>query len=134
MILDNVTKLYQFRWLVYELVLRNVSLRYRGSLLGFLWTFLNPILFVGIYTLVFSVYLKAGIHNFALFVLAGMVPYTCFSASVLQGTTSILDGRAYVGKTLFPTIALTNRSPLCSGDLRPAVAAHAGRDHVVCYD
>jgi lipopolysaccharide transport system permease protein len=107
MILDNVAKLYQFRWLVYELVLRNVRLRYRGSLLGFLWTFLNPVLFVGIYTLVFSVFLKAGIHNFALFVLAGMVPYTCFSASVLQGTTSILDGRAYVGKTLFPTIVLT---------------------------
>ena len=105
--LDNILKIHQFRWLIYELVVRNVKLRYRGSLLGFAWTLLNPILFVAIYTLVFSIYLRAGVHNFALFIICGMVPYNAISSALLQGTTSILDGRVYVGKTLFPTVILT---------------------------
>ena len=61
---------------------------------------------MGIYTLVFSVYLRIGIHNYALFLLAGLIPWTWFAGALQQGTGSILDGRMYVGKTLFPTDVL----------------------------
>lgn len=99
-------KLYRYRWLIYELVLRNLRVRYRGSVLGFAWTFANPLLFMLIYTFVFSVVLKNGIHAFPLYLLAGIVPWTWFSSGLLQGTTSIADGRLYVGKTLFPSETL----------------------------
>lgn len=101
-----VTTLHRYRWLVYELVLRDLRLRYRGSVLGFAWTLLNPLLFLAVYTLVFSVYLKVSIPHFALFLLCGIIPWTWLSTAVSLGTTAILDGRMYVGKTLFPTEVL----------------------------
>lgn len=98
--------LFKHRWLIYELVLRDLRLRYRGSVLGFAWSVLNPVLFMAIYTLVFSVYLRVRVPHYAMFLLAGLIPWGWLSGAVLAGTTSILDGRFYVGKTLFPAIVL----------------------------
>ncbi len=92
----------RYRWLLYELVMRDLKLRYRGSVLGFAWTLLNPLLFMGVYTLVFSVIMRSQIHAFPLFLLSGLIPWMWFSAAIGQGVTSILDGRAYIGKTLMP--------------------------------
>jgi len=103
---DSVRQLHRYRWLIYELVLRNVRLRYRGSALRELWTLLNPLLFMAMYTLVFSIYMKANIPNYPLYLLAGIVPFNFFSSAITQGTTSIIDGRFYVGKTLFPSVVL----------------------------
>ncbi len=107
--------IYRYRWLIYELVLRNLRLRYRGSLLGFTWTLANPLLFMGVYTLVFSFILKNGIHNFPLYLLAGIVPWNWFATGLTQGATSILDGRLYVGKTLFPSEVLVVVPVLTNG-------------------
>ena len=104
--LDASLKLYRYRWLVYEMVLRNVRLRYRGSVLGVIWTLLNPLIFMAIYTVVFSVYRSSGIHNYPLYLLSGIIPFNFFATALLQGTTGVLDGRFYVGKTLFPTVVL----------------------------
>ena len=93
----------RYRWLVYELVLRDLRLRYRGSALGFAWTLLNPLLFMAIYTLVFSVYMRVNIHNYPAYLLAGIVPWMWLAGALGQGTSAIIDGRMYVGKTLFPT-------------------------------
>ena len=93
----------RYRWLVYELVLRDLRLRYRGSTLGFAWTLLNPLLFMAIYTLVFSIYMRVNVQNYPAYLLAGIVPWTWLAGGISQGTSSIIDGRMYVGKTLFPT-------------------------------
>jgi lipopolysaccharide transport system permease protein len=100
---SSIRSVIRYRWLLYELVKRDVLLRYRGSFLGFAWTLLNPIIFMLVYTLVFSVYLKSGLHAFPLYLLSGMIPWFWMSSSVGQSVTAILDGRAYVGKTLMPT-------------------------------
>jgi ABC-type polysaccharide/polyol phosphate export permease len=97
------TEFFRLRWLVYELVLRDLRLRYRGSALGFAWTLLNPLLFMAIYTLVFSVYMRENIVNYPAFLLAGIVPWSWLAGALGQGTSSIVDGRMYVGKSLFPT-------------------------------
>lgn len=107
--------IYRYRWLIYELVLRNLRLRYRGSILGFTWTLANPLLFMGVYTLVFSVILKNGMEHFPLYLLAGIVPWTWFASGLAQGATSILDGRLYVGKTLFPSEVLVVVPVLTNG-------------------
>lgn len=100
---NNLNTVVRCRWLLYELVVRDLTLRYRGSILGFAWTLLNPLLFMAVYTLVFSIYLKSNIHAFPLYLLSGMIPWMWFSGAIGQGVTSIIDGRAYVGKTLLPT-------------------------------
>lgn len=114
-LLDTARKLYRFRWLLIELVWRDLVLRYRGSVLGFAWTLLNPILFMAVYTLVFSVYLKSGVRAYPLFLLSGMVPWLWVSSAVAQAVTSILDGRTFVGKTLLPTELLVIVPVLSNG-------------------
>ncbi len=93
--------LYRFRWLIYELVVRDLVARYRGSVFGFFWTLLNPLLFMLVYTLVFSVFLRVGMPHFAVYLIAGLMPFQWFSTSVFAGTSSIVDGGMYVGKTVF---------------------------------
>ncbi len=105
----------RYRWLLYELVKRDVLVRYRGSALGFVWTLLNPIIFMLIYTLVFSIYLKSPIRLFPLYLLSGMVPWIWFQGAIAQAVTAILDGRAYVGKTLLPTELLVIVPVLSNG-------------------
>lgn len=114
MVVSN-TAVYRFRWLLYELVLRDLTLRYRGSILGFAWTLLNPLLFMLVYTLVFSMFLHSAIHDYPLFLLSGLIPWMWFSGGVTQATTAILDGRAYVGKTLMPTELLVLVPVLSNG-------------------
>jgi ABC-type polysaccharide/polyol phosphate export permease len=100
------SRLYRARWLIYELVARDVRLRYRGSVLGFAWTLLNPLLFMGVYMLVFGVFLHLGFHNYALYLLSGNLAFFWFSGSLNEGTNAILAGRMFVGKTVFPPEAL----------------------------
>jgi ABC-type polysaccharide/polyol phosphate export permease len=99
-------RLYRYRWLIVELVSREIRLRYRGSVLGFAWTLLNPLLFMGVYVMVFGTFLRLGFHNFALFLLSGNMAFLWFSSAVNQGTGAILAGRMYVGKTVFPSEVL----------------------------
>jgi lipopolysaccharide transport system permease protein len=114
-LLDNLRTLVRYRWLLYELVARDLKLRYRGSLLGVFWTLLNPLLFLAIYTLVFSVILKSSIRDFPLFLLAGMVPFFWFSAAIGTAATSISSAAGYVGKTLLPTELLVYVPVLSNG-------------------
>lgn len=93
--------LYRFRWLVYELVVRDLVARYRGSVFGFFWTLLNPLLFMAVYTMVFSLILRVGMQHFPVYLLAGLMPFQWFSAAIFAGTSSITDGGMYVGKTVF---------------------------------
>jgi lipopolysaccharide transport system permease protein len=104
---------YRNRWLLYELVLRDLVLRYRGSLLGLLWTLLNPILFMAVYTLVFSVYLRVGMPHYAVFLVCGLLPWLWFIGATQSGTSCILDGANFIGKTPFPSAILV-AVPICS--------------------
>jgi ABC-type polysaccharide/polyol phosphate export permease len=93
---------YRYRWLIYELVLRDVRLRYRGSVLGQAWSLMNPLLFAAIYTLVFTAFLHVDIAHYPVYLLSGLLPWTWLSGALQQSVTSLVDGRMYVGKTLFP--------------------------------
>ena len=86
--------------------MRDLRLRYRGTYIGFLWTLLNPVVYMAIYTLVFGFMLNVGTQRYPIYLLAALVPWTWLSNSLSQGVTAIQDGRMYVGKTVFPTEAL----------------------------
>jgi lipopolysaccharide transport system permease protein len=95
-------------------VVRELRARYRGSLLGFLWTFLNPTLLMLVYALVFSVYMRQQVVNYTYFMFVGLLPWIYFTGSVTQSSTSITDRRDLLTKVRFPaqilpaTVVVTN--------------------------
>ena len=95
-------ELYSYREMIFSLVRRDLRGRYKGSALGFLWTFLNPLLQLGVYTLVFSVIMRNGIKDYYLFLFVALVPWIFFSASVTGGSTCIWDQQDMVKKIYFP--------------------------------
>lgn len=97
-----LTELFAYRALVQSLVVRDLKARYRGSVLGFLWTFLNPVLLMGTYTLIFSVYMRIEMENYAAFLVTGLLPWLWFSSSLLVGSTSVVDGGGLLKKVFFP--------------------------------
>jgi len=112
----NLSELYQYRALLTALSMRELKARYRASVLGFLWTFLNPTLSMIVYWLVFEVVMvRSGTMTaFPYFIFAGLLPWIFFSSSVMGGTTSISDRRDLLTKVRFPaqvlpaTVVLTN--------------------------
>lgn len=106
LIRQHIQELVRYRSLVSSLVVRELKSRYRGSFLGFLWTFLNPLLLLGVYALVFNIYLRIRIENYAGFMFVGLLPWIWFSSSLLEGTLSITAGGSLVTKVLFPSQVL----------------------------
>lgn len=82
--------------------MRDLRARYRGSFFGFLWTFLNPLILMGIYTLVFSYYFRFEMKNYSAFLFSGLIPWMWFSASITQGVNSVIAGGSLITKVMFP--------------------------------
>lgn len=89
--------------LINALVRRHISARYRGSMLGILWTLLNPLAFMLVYLLVFKYYVRIEtVHPYGVFVFAGMLPWLWFSCSINEGASSIASSGHLITKSLFP--------------------------------
>ncbi len=101
-LIEHFRDLYRYRALVSALVVRGLKARYRGSVLGFFWTFLNPLLLMLVYLLVFSTVMKIGIKNYSVFLFAGLLPWTWFSTALTDGVGSIVNGSSLITKVLFP--------------------------------
>jgi lipopolysaccharide transport system permease protein len=99
---DSLRDLTRYRPLVLALVSRQLKARYRGSFLGFLWTVLNPLLLMAVYALVFSVYVRIEVPNYVVFLLCGLLPWTFFSSSLLEGVNAVVSGGTLVTRSLFP--------------------------------
>jgi lipopolysaccharide transport system permease protein len=105
-VLANLRQVFRYRALISSLVARELKARYRGSVLGFLWTFANPLLLLGIYTFVFTVVMPgargARLEPYALFLLCGILPWTWFQTSILESCTVLVAGGNLIRKVLFP--------------------------------
>lgn len=88
--------------MIFSLVRRDLKGRYKGSVLGFLWTFINPLLQLGVYTLVFSVIMRNGIKDYYLFLFVALIPWIFFSTCVSGGATCIMTQKEMVKKIYFP--------------------------------
>lgn len=95
-------ELYEYRQMVYGLVKRDLRGRYKASVLGFLWTFINPLLQLLVYTMVFSVILKSGIEKYYIHLFVALVPWMFFSTSINGGANSVLQNASMVKKIYFP--------------------------------
>ena len=85
--MNTLKELYAYREMIFSLVRRDLKGRYKGSVLGFLWTFLSPLLQLVVYTFVFSTIMRAGVEDYYLFLFVALVPWTFFSASISGGAT-----------------------------------------------
>lgn len=100
--MNLLKELYNYRQMIISLVKRDLRGRYKGSALGFLWTFLNPLLQLMVYTIVFSVILESGIDKFYLFLFVALVPWIFFSTCITGGATCIWTQQDMVKKIYFP--------------------------------
>jgi len=106
---SSLANLIRYRGLVQSLVARELKARYRGSVLGFFWSFINPLLLLSIYSFVFTVILpnqNKVAQPYALFMFCGILPWTWFSSSLLESSNVLISGGNLIKKVLFPAEVL----------------------------
>ena len=86
--MNKIKEIYEYRLMIYSLVKRDLRGKYKGSVLGFMWTFVNPLLQLLVYNMVFSIIMKAGVEKFYLYLFVGLIPWLFFSAAITGGSTS----------------------------------------------
>jgi lipopolysaccharide transport system permease protein len=105
----NLGALIKYRGLIWSLVVRELKARYRGSVLGFFWSFVNPLLLLSIYTFVFAYILKNETKEttpYSVFMFCGLLPWTWFTSSLTEATGSLISGGNLIKKVLFPAEVL----------------------------
>jgi ABC-type polysaccharide/polyol phosphate export permease len=104
--LHNLAQLVRYRGLIHSLVARELKARYRGSVLGFFWSFINPLLLLLIYSFVFTVVLPGThpkeVEPYALFMFCGILPWTWFSSSLNESANVLIGSGNLIKKVLFP--------------------------------
>lgn len=100
--MSRLKDIYRFKNLVYNLVSRDLKVKYKGSMLGFLWSLLNPLVMLIVYTLAFKYIIKIRVENFPLFFLCGFLPWTFLGLSLSMAVSSIRDNANLVKKVYFP--------------------------------
>ncbi len=107
--LRNLAALVRYRGLIQSLVARELKARYRGSVLGFFWSFVNPLLLLLVYSFVFKYVLpnkNASAEPYALFLFCGILPWTWFSSSLMESSSVLISGGNLIKKVLFPAEVL----------------------------
>jgi len=109
-LLANLRQLLRYRALISALVARELKARYRGSVLGFLWSFVNPLLLLLIYNFVFTTVMPRapgeGLEPYALFLFCGLLPWTWFASSLLDSSNVLIAGGNLIRKVMFPAEVL----------------------------
>lgn len=106
-----LARLWGHRVLIQTLVVRELKARYRGSMLGFLWTFVHPLMLLGVYTFVFTYVFHPmqegpATSPYALYLFCGLLPWTWFASSLAEGANSLLMGGNLIKKIIFPAEVL----------------------------
>ncbi len=112
-LLSNLRELYKYRVLIQNLVVRELKARYRGTVLGFLWSFFNPLLLMIVYTAVFGLIINPRDPTFesnpliyALYLFCGILPWHWFASSTLESANVLMINGNLIKKILFPAEVL----------------------------
>lgn len=99
-------ELVRYRSLVANLVAKDLKVRYKNSVLGYLWSLLNPLLMMVVFTFVFTQLLGETIEHFSVFVLIGLLAWNWTAASVVGGAKALTDNAPLINKVYFPRMLL----------------------------
>lgn len=103
----RVMLLVHYRFLIYNLVVRDLKSRYRNSVLGFLWSLLNPLGMMLVFTIISPMLFRDdAIENYPVFLLSGLLAWNYFSASIMTGANSVVSNGHLIKKIHFPTEVL----------------------------
>jgi len=101
-IAKRINDIWEFKYLIYNLVLRDLKIKYKGSTLGFLWSLLNPLLMIVVYTVAFKYVIKIKVANFPIFLFSALLPWSFLSSTLSMGVTAITENSSLVKKVYFP--------------------------------
>jgi ABC-2 type transport system permease protein len=101
----------RYRELIWALALKDLRVRYKRSVLGFLWALLNPLMMMIILTIVFSMVMRIAISHYSVFLISALLPWTFFSQALSYSVDSIVGNgellkKLYIGKSVFPVAAV----------------------------
>ncbi len=98
----RIKEVYLYRSMLWSLILSELRTRYRGSVLGFLWTFVNPLLMLIVYTLVFSLVMRIKLPHYSAFLFIGLLGWNMFAAAAQSSSSVVLRQASMVKKIYFP--------------------------------
>jgi ABC-2 type transport system permease protein len=107
--MSTIKELYAYRQMIFSLVKKDLRGRYKGSVLGFMWTFINPLLQLIVYSLVFGHFLTAvgnTVERYSLHLFVALIPWIFFSSSVTTGAASIVAQKELIKKIYFPRMVI----------------------------
>lgn len=100
--IKRIREILQYSDMVNSLVKRDLRGKYKGSVLGFLWTFINPLCQIIVYTIVFSVIINNDMDHFYVYIIVGMIPWLFFDMSLRIGSGSVRYQGEMIKKIYFP--------------------------------
>jgi ABC-2 type transport system permease protein len=103
---QRIGHLWQYRELIGNLTRKELKVKYKNSVLGFVWSLLNPLMYLVVFSLVFNIISGTDVAYYGIFFLSGLLAWNLFSTSLSQGTSSITSNAQLVTKVWFPREAL----------------------------
>jgi len=100
--LDVFKRLYNYRELLKTNIKKEIRGKYKNSFLGVIWSFLNPLLQILVYAIVFPLILKNTQENYVIFLCCGLIPWTFFTASITRSAFTLIENGNIVKKVYFP--------------------------------
>ena len=109
---QRIKHLWQYRELVANLTRKQLKVQYKNSVLGFLWSLLNPLMYLVVFSLVFSIISKTSVPYYGIFFLSGLLAWNLFSTGLGEGTSAVVQNAQLVTKVWFPRESLVIASVL----------------------
>lgn len=100
--INKCKEIYQYRHMLKTLVKQDINGRYKGSFFGFLWTLLNPLLMLFVYSLVFQFVFRTGIEHYSIYLFICLMPWNAFANTIAIGTTCVSNNASILKKVYFP--------------------------------
>ena len=110
--ITDIKNIWIFRDMIFELTHRELRGKYKGSVLGFFWTYMNPLLQIVVYAFFFSKIMRSGIEAFYIYLIVSMFPFNFITGGVIQGLGSVryqgdLVKKVYFPRQILPIVSLT---------------------------
>ncbi len=95
-------RIWAYRELLRNLILKDLKIRYGGSLLGLAWSLLNPLAMIVVYSIAFKYILRIQVENYTVFLITGLLPWSFFNSCVGASTSAVISNDKLVKKIRFP--------------------------------